>query len=304
MQLEIMLFFQSIQCSFLTVLANILSFMAEETFFILFVLIIYWNMDKKKGFVIFSTLLTALLSMQVLKAIFRVDRPFVKHPELISADRVETATGYSFPSGHSTGASSFFSLIFSLYRNRLLRTISVLLIILIPLSRLYLGVHWPLDVAVGIILGICFTCFVSPLFSKLYDDKQKLKKVSLVIASAGLCISFIFAILLDLAILEELQFSDLMKNFAVYSGGFLGLYLEMRMINFSTEGSIKVKTLRIIAGLLGSLLFMEGLKVLIPSTVYFSGSFIRYSLVGLWATFLFPYLATKTSLMRKEESPQ
>ncbi|MEI6731460.1 MAG: phosphatase PAP2 family protein [archaeon] len=74
-------------------------------------------------------------------------------------------TGYSMPSGHAIFAIVFFYLLIYTFkdkiRNPTLKTtflvVCIALMILIPISRVYLGVHWFSDIIVGIILGALWT---------------------------------------------------------------------------------------------------------------------------------------------------
>ena len=299
MQLDIMLFFQSIQNGFLSFLANFFSFFGEETAMLVILLPIYWAWNKKNGFIIFSNLMSSMGVMQVTKGICRVDRPFVQHPELINADRVETATGYSFPSGHSTGSSSFYSGLFRLYDRTWLRVLTAVIIIGVPLSRLYLGVHWPADVLVGTALGLCGTIFLTPVFSKLWDDKEKLSKVYKTGGIIISAVSLILALVLTFTDADKTAWSDTQKLCAVMGAGMIGVALETKYLKFKTEGTAAHKAERIAIGIVGMVL-LQLLKLIFPSSVYSIGCFFRYSLIGLWATWLFPMLAVKIGIMEKE----
>ena len=299
MQLDIMLFFQSIHNGFLSFLANFFSFFGEEIAMLVILLPIYWAWNKKHGFLIFSNLMSSLFTMQVTKGICRVERPFVQHPELIAADRVETATGYSFPSGHSTGASSFYSMLFRLYRNTWVRVLTVIVIIGVPLSRLYLGVHWPMDVLAGTLLGLAFTLFMTPVFEKLYDDRKMLIKILLPVGAVLSAVSLMLALVLTFTEADKLAWSDTQKTCAIMGAGMMGVALEAKMLGFTTGGSRKDKILRCVLGILGMAL-LQMLKLAFPASLYSIGAFVRYSLIGLWATWLFPALAVKAGIMEKE----
>lgn len=94
--------------------------------------------------------LGAFISNVILKNFFMRPRPFEALPQLLPA--LEYASGYSFPSGHTTAA---FAAAFT-YRRLLPKFIglpALILAALIAFSRLYLGVHYPLDVLGGIATG-------------------------------------------------------------------------------------------------------------------------------------------------------
>lgn len=299
MQLEIMLFFQSVQNGFLTALANFFSFFGEEVAMILILLSIYWCINKKKGFILFCNLMTSLMCMQILKAIFRVPRPFVKHPELIDAGRVETATGYSFPSGHSTGASAFFGSLYRLFSSKTLKVICIVFIICVPISRLYLGVHWPTDVIVGTAIGLFFVFVLTNALSHLFENKKELVKVTLRSGIAISAISLIAALALHFLPMDETAFSDLMKNMAVLGTALIGMGLEEKHVKFKTDGTLAKKILRLVLGLAVIVLF-QAMKFVFPENLYYPASYLRYSLIGIWATYLFPLIAIKAGLMESE----
>lgn len=112
-----------------------------------------WLSKKKiKAIFLILTPATATLLSWVLKVAINRPRP--------NADILETG-GYSFPSGHTVYAIAFFGLLFyllpSLIKNPMLvtvfRIILALVIIMIAVSRVYLGEHWPSDVLGGLLLG-------------------------------------------------------------------------------------------------------------------------------------------------------
>jgi len=184
MQLTIMEFFQRMSSPFLDVLVELMTMLGEETIFILAVAFFLWCASKKKGFAIFSTLFASLIGMSVLKALVKAPRPFQVVAQ-IEGKRIETATGYSFPSGHTTGAASFYSSLAVTYRKRWLSVVCAVLILMVALSRMYLGVHWPLDVFAGLALGITVTFVAYTWFSNLYDKPEALYTFSLVVGAVS-----------------------------------------------------------------------------------------------------------------------
>ncbi|AEV28972.1 membrane-associated phospholipid phosphatase [Sphaerochaeta pleomorpha str. Grapes] len=288
MQETILLFFQNIANPFLDSFANICSALGEQTFVIAFIVAILWCFDKKKGFVICSSMLFSVTSMGILKAIVRAPRPFTVLPS-IAGKRLATATGYSFPSGHTTTAASFYSALAVAYKKRTLSIISAIMIILVGTSRLYLGVHWPIDVFGGLVLGVSISLLASSKLSKLYEDKKKRYRFSLTLGSIVLVAGSILAILLQAGLVDEVAFSDLMKTLVLSGGGYLGFALEAKKVNYSTEGTAGRKIIRFLAGLAGVLAIMA-LKLIIPSSLYFLGSMLRYALIGFWATGLYPLI--------------
>ncbi|MDD4039208.1 MAG: phosphatase PAP2 family protein [Sphaerochaeta sp.] len=294
MQESIMLFFLNIANPTLDFLANIASAVGEQTFVIAVILYIFYNYDKKKGFGLFTSVLFAVLGMGILKAVVRAPRPF-QVLESIDGKRLETATGYSFPSGHTTTGAAFYTALALTFKKRPVSILCAVMMALVGLSRLYLGVHWPIDVFAGLLLGVAISFTVSRYLNALYDDKNKRIRLSLWIGSLSFAAGAITAILLNTGTIDEVAFTDLMKVFALGGGGYLGFALENKKVNFTVEEKRSKQIVRYVIGLVGILLFM-GAKVIIPESLYAVGSFVRYTLVGLWATGLYPLIGKNLRL--------
>lgn len=117
--------------------------------------VIYWAIDKKIGkWIIMTSAFASLINGSILKITACVYRPWIKDPRVIPAgDSITTATGYSFPSGHSTFATSFLGLSGFYYwkKNKWISLALLITNLLVLFSRNYLGVHYPQDVIVGFI---------------------------------------------------------------------------------------------------------------------------------------------------------
>ncbi|WP_320128057.1 phosphatase PAP2 family protein [uncultured Sphaerochaeta sp.] len=288
MQEAILLFFQNHANPFFDLVANVCSFFGEQTIVIIVMVAILWCYDKKKGFAICSALLSSLISMGILKAIVRAPRPFTVLPS-IAGKRLATATGYSFPSGHTTTAASFYSALAMAFKKRTISIFCAILIVLVGISRLYLGVHWPIDIFGGLILGTSISLLCYAEFENLYENKDKRYSISLVVGILAFVSSLTMALLLHFESIDTVAFTDLMKTLALGGGGYLGFALEVRKVNYSIEGSVGRKLIRFLVGLAGILLIMA-LKLAIPTSVYYLGSLVRYTLIGLWATGLYPLI--------------
>lgn len=309
-QLPLMIFLQEIETSFLDILSEIVTFFGEIPLPLLISIFIYWCWDKKKGFVIVSSLMSAMMSMQILKAIFRVPRPFMKYPELIQGKRQQTATGFSFPSGHSTTAAAFYGSLAYNFKMKWLRFISIILVILVPVSRLYLGVHWPLDILIGTFIGLFSAFVLGKLFEKLYESDRAFFLFCTIFAITTLAIAFSLGITMDVArnsynTIDDFKASglyravhNLMQNSAIATGLFFGMIADRKHLNFKTAKTARNRILSLIFGLAIASAIALVLKA-IPVAQY-TIEFITFAFVGLWATYIFPLIATKLGLMEKE----
>ena len=111
---------------------------------------------RTEAFVVAVSLAGAMLLSDVLKLLVARRRPPVEHLQAVS--------GYSFPSGHATQASAFWlSLALSLRATPLapaVAPLALVLVLVVALSRVYLGVHYPADVIAGLALGAGWATFV------------------------------------------------------------------------------------------------------------------------------------------------
>lgn len=110
----------------------------------------------------FSTLLTTWIFAEGIKRILKIPRPFVTHDTINS---LASATGYSFPSEHSAVYSALAFIAFSV--DIRLGIITSIVALVIGITRINLGVHYPIDVLVGWIIGILIA-FVFTYFFKTY----------------------------------------------------------------------------------------------------------------------------------------
>ncbi len=129
--------------------------------------LILWKYKQEKyAFVILFSSALALAITYSLKELFKIPRPIHM---LIAED------GYSFPSGHATIAGVIFILIIyysylhikNKHLKMLVNILAIIILVLICYSRLYLNVHYPVDIIIGSIIGIGSTIFVEKLAKHL-----------------------------------------------------------------------------------------------------------------------------------------
>ncbi|KLU66685.1 putative undecaprenyl-diphosphatase YbjG [Desulfosporosinus acididurans] len=143
---------QSIHTPLIDYFFILLSFLGSEPSYIFLITVIYWNIDKRFGFRLAILFLTSMGLNGFFKGIFNAPRP-IGQPGIRSL-YLSSATGSSFPSGHSQGAATFYPYVWNRWRSRKIYLgIGTFMILGIGFSRLYLGVHWPQDVLGAYLLG-------------------------------------------------------------------------------------------------------------------------------------------------------
>ena len=294
MQKTILEFFSDHSGPFLDRLAEGITMLGESYLFIAVITLIYWTVSKKKGFILTAVFLYSSVLNNLLKILFHTPRPF-EVLDGIRGKRLETATGYSFPSGHTQSAAAFFTSLALLVRRAWAVAAAAVLMLAVGISRVYLGVHWPADVLGGLVLGTGTAWFLFRRFGTLYDQPARLFRVLLILEGAVILAALVLGIL-DLTVLQgEAKLEDYFKIAGISLGVMGGFLLEKRILDFDPAlgGRIR-KLLRYAAGLAGTLLLLSGLKPLLPEGLFWD--FLRYGLVGAWVTFFWPLLGHRMRL--------
>ena len=299
MQLDILLFLQSIRTNSIQIIAEIFPLFGEIAIPLVIIMILLWCVSRKKAFAAVTALLSALIVSQSLKAIFKVERPFQRYPHLIEGKRLSTATGYSFPSGHSTTSGAFYSSLIVTIWKKWATAICLIPIVLVPLSRLVLGVHWPFDVAIGTIIGLASGFILTPLMLRLYDERRPFLVFTFIFGLLTSITGAVIAILLSITEIDKIAFEDLMSTLAITGGAMLGFYLERKFVSSAPEnGSMGMKITRFVLGLVSTALVAMIIHI-IPAPAEFT-SFTTYFGLGIWCICLYPLLAVRLHLMEKE----
>lgn len=118
------------------------------------------------------------LNLASIGALNQISKRIIQRPRPEGFRLIEE-TGYSFPSGHSMASMAFYGLIiyfvFKYVKNKnakiIICTILSLLVLLIGISRIYLGVHYASDVIAGFVLSIAYLVVYITIVLKLIETK-------------------------------------------------------------------------------------------------------------------------------------
>ena len=171
--MELLYLLESIRNPVLDAFFSLITYFGDETLFIVFGLLFFWCVDKTVGYYLLSVGLTGNVLNQFMKLIFRVPRPWVKDPDFTIVESArEGATGYSFPSGHTQTSVGVFGAVARWHKEKAIRAVCIVLCVLVPLSRMYLGVHTPADVGVSVVVALALVFGLYPLMKKAADDPR------------------------------------------------------------------------------------------------------------------------------------
>lgn len=265
-----------------------ITILGEQTILILLLLIIYFIISKREGQIIAFSVFTTLLLNNAIKICIQRIRPFDHPNRKFEASRIETATGYSFPSGHTQNAAATYTAVGLSFKKRWLWILVIILITLIGFSRVGLGVHYPSDVIVGAALGIGSAFLGRFLFVK--TEKCFKKQILLYSITALLFLPFAI-IFLNKFIGNPEKFKDFFTTYAFFLGYLAAVILERKYVNFNCNTSLKTKLIRTAIALVIVVGIQFGLKPVLPDTTLFAA--IRYFLLAFVTLGVYPLVAKK-----------
>lgn len=293
--MEFLLWLESIRNPVLDFLMGAVTYLGDEIFFILIALTVFWAVNKEEGYYLLFVGFFGTMVNQFLKLLCRIPRPWVREPRLSVVEGARAgAEGYSFPSGHTQSAVGNFGSIARWHKNRGLRILCIVLILLISFSRMYLGVHTPADVGVSLLIGSVLVFAFYPLMRRaLKDDRIMYGLIGAMILCA---LAFVvYANGTDFA-LEEHSHNILSGRKNSYSllGALIGFAIaypiEKKHIRFSEKGTLLVQIVKVLAGLGGLLAVKEGLEALFTAVgiTWMGVHAVRYCAVVLFAALVWP----------------
>lgn len=276
---------------------SIVTYCGDEIVFMAIAITLFWCVSKKDGYYILSVGFIGTIINQFLKLTFRIPRPWVKDPSFTIVESArEAATGYSFPSGHTQNSVGTFGGIAYLFKQKYVRITCIVFAILVPFSRMYLGVHTPLDVGVSFGIALVLIFAIKPIFN-LMDKKPYVMYIFL---GGMLVLSIIFVLYVELynfpADIDEHNYASGLKNAYTLLGAISGMIIaypiEQKYIKFETKDKWYINIIKVALGLGLILGIKAGVKPILK--LIFNGhdcyNAIRYMIIVLFAVCVYPLL--------------
>ncbi len=293
--MELLYALEKIRTPFLDTVMGLITNLGGEAVFIAAAIIVFWCLSKSCGYYMMTVGFAGTIINQFLKLWFRIPRPWVKDPNftIVESARAE-ATGYSFPSGHTQNAFAVFGAPARYFKSIALRIVFVLLIALTAFSRMYVGVHTPLDVGVSLIVGTVLVFVVYPFFRDMDKSPKKVYIIfSIFIVMAATFVAFVELYDFPVDIDPDNYASGLKNAYMILFcavGLMLTFYVDTKYVHFPTQAVWWAQVIKVVVGL-GILLALKAvLKA--PLLALFGGHSVahgvRYFIVILFAGILWP----------------
>jgi membrane-associated phospholipid phosphatase len=302
-----------------------LTFLGEQEFYLLAAPLLYWCINRAAGLRFGVALMLSAGLNSFLKFIFHAPRPFWVDGR-VQALAVETSFG--LPSGHAQNSLAVFGSLTGTYRKRWVWAVVLLLTFLIGVSRMYLGVHYPLDALGGWLAG---GLLLWAVLKWEQPTASWLKRQNLGVQFGALFAVSLLLILLPAAVragwsawqipaswvqnaVLALEAGEIFDPFSLsgpvsYGGALFGLAFGALLIErqggFLTGGSLLQRSGRFLLGIVGVLVLFVGLDMIFPDSTDLIGMvfrYIRYALVTFWTSYLAPVVFLRLNLARAAQA--
>lgn len=293
-----------------------------EQFYMLVAPVLFWCIEPALGLrvglgVMFSGALNG-----ILKLAFHAPRPYWYDARVVP---LSNEINFGAPSAHAQNALVFWGLVAHWVRKAWFWVVALLLILLISLSRVYLGMHFPTDVLIGWLVGLLVVWLTialeKPALSWL---KRRPVGVQILAAFAVSLGAILIGALVRLALngwsvpsgwlelssrageINPLALSGVITPAASFFGLACGAILLHQGGWLDPHGTLGQQVARYLIGILGVFLIWYGLDMLFPpgeSLVPYIFRFVRYGLVGFWVTCLAPLIFIRLKLAQRAFDP-
>ena len=299
---------ESIRCPFLDAVMQAFTCFGEELAFLLLALTIFWCVSKEEGYYLLFVGFFGTVLNQFLKLLCRIPRPWVRDPSFTIVESARSgAGGYSFPSGHTQNAVAAYGGMFCITKKLWVRVVCMALALLIPFSRLYLGVHTPLDVGVSFLIGWLLVLALYPLLEEIGHRGEVLEHIWLILlVPAALFLLYALRVRAG-ASGDAVNFDHAVKTawsmLGLVLGAIVSVFADRHYTRFETQAVWWAQILKVVLGLALTLAVRVALKA--PLTAAFGansvGDGIRYFAVVLMAGTLWPMTFGWFSLMGRKK---
>ena len=311
--MSLLYWLESVRTPVLDFIMQLFTYLGSEVLFLVIALTVFWCVDKREGIYLLFVGFVGTVLNQFLKLVYRIPRPWVQDPKftIVESARAD-ATGYSFPSGHTQNVAGTLGGIARWTKRKWLRIVCIVLLLLTSFSRMYLGVHTPLDVGVALVTAAVLIFALYPVVRKTEENP----KLMYILLGVLLSIAFAFVLYANLTDFSALgtdeevlaNINEGRKNSYSLFGGMLGYLIaypiDQKYIQFKEKAVWWVQILKTVLGLAGVLAIKEGLKLLFNAIgfTWLGTNAIRYGVVVFFAAAIWPLAFPLLRRLSKKES--
>jgi membrane-associated phospholipid phosphatase len=280
--LDVVLFVQQIRTGFLDSLFITISALGGTLFYMAVLPFIYWCMDRTVSTrLIFLFLMSEWVNSEV-KSLFDQPRPY----HLNNSVKIGDTGGPGLPSGHAQGSVLFWGYLSIWIRRTWFAILTAAIILIMALSRLYLGMHFPTDIFGGwaiaimlIVLMVVFQDRISEMISGLAMRDQ---------------IILAMTVPLLLAMIAPSKWS--VSPMGLMAGFGTACAIESKFINFAEPSGYLQSLIRYISAILILILLDAGMRAIFPgegAPSFLIFVYIETLIDGLWIGAGAPWMFSK-----------
>lgn len=265
------------------------SYFGEELILILLLGFLFWCYDKKAAIYIGINVMVGLVFTPLIKNFFWRRRPYFDHETIKCLRPVDkkadiydiAAQGFSFPSGHSTNSATVYGSLARFYKKPVFTAVAFILPLLVGLSRVIVGCHYPTDVVFGWLSGTLIIFAIPALVNRFSEEKRWIIYLIIFLIS---CIGLLYC-----------KTSDYYTGLGLMGGFFLSVEFDRRVVKFENTRKPLWCITRLLGGFiiyfaLNTLLKMPFSKEFLDSGVFLANivRFIRYTIVAFVTIGVYP----------------
>lgn len=291
--MELLKMLQEIRNPVLDVVFKFFTLFGEELVITAVICIMFWCVNKKAAYRIAFSFFASGLVIQGLKITFRVERPWIRDNSVVPIEgATKTATGYSFPSGHTQSGTSLFTCVAYFIQKKWAMVLSSIIIAGVMISRMYLGVHTPMDVGVSFVVTFLLTAVICGIYDKLDAmDKKHKKLVMYIMLGISLALIIYNGVLLKLDCLSYANAADCFKAAGAGIGFAVGWYIENEYIKFETRQIWWKQIIKLLIGVAVAVALKSLPKLISDSSAIIDVT--RYFVTVMWITCVYPLIIKK-----------
>ncbi len=268
-----------------------ITLLGDQEYYMIVIPLLYWLWNKDFGIRFSLVFVTSIYLNTAIKYNYMTERPDL-------AVRLIEEDGFSFPSGHAQGNTAFWGYLAREIDRRWAYGTAAVLIVLVAFSRVYLGVHYPVDIIAGVLIGL--------LILTGFEFLQRKYTLEM---SGRRYVLFTGGTVLLLFLNQSFGLAPVVLGYIL--AALWGYRLEKQVVKFVEQAAWWQQILKAVIGL--GILF--GLRVVTRTLfigltgvgedqelLFACMTFLRYFVMGAWVTFAAPWLFKTAGLYRKMPS--